>query len=157
MSYRIGYGEDIHALVTGRPLILGGVRIPFEKGLLGHSDGDALLHAIADAILGALGLGDIGKHFPPSDMSIKGIDSRIIVNKCVALMREAGYKIANLDCSVAAEAPRLAPHIEEMKKSIGALLDSENVSVKAMTNEGFDAVGKGLAIRAVAVVLLEKE
>ena len=159
MNIRIGYGEDIHALVKGRELILGGVHIPFEKGLLGHSDADVLYHAISDAILGSLALGDIGKIFPPSDPKTEGIDSGIILEKCFSMIREQGYRISNLDSSICCETPHLSKYISIMRKNIAKILEIpfEDVSVKAMTNEGFDALGEGKAIKAIATVLIYKE
>ncbi len=158
-DFRIGYGEDIHKLVAGRKLILSGVEIPFSKGLLGHSDADVVFHAVSDALLGALALGDIGKLFPSTDPATEGIVSSLIVEKCLSLVAEEGYRVHNVDVSIAAEEPRLAPYIDAMRAALAKTLktETENVSVKAMTNEGFDAVGKGLAIRAAAIVLLEKE
>ena len=155
---RIGSGEDIHLLVTGRKLILGGVEIPFEYGLLGHSDADALLHAIADAFLGALALGDIGQLFPPSDKTIEDIDSKIILKRCYDLVKEKGYHLINLDANVVTEAPKLKPYIIPIRESLARLLDVDIscVSVKAKTNEGCDAVGEKKAIRTNAVVLIEK-
>ena len=152
MSYRIGHGEDIHALVEGRKLILGGVNIPFEKGLLGHSDADVVYHALSDALLGAIAGGDIGQLFPTNDPLYDNLDSSIIV-------KEKGYKINNVDISIAAEKPHLMKYLDEMRENIAKLLETsiENVSLKAMTNEGFDAVGEGKAIRATAIALIEKE
>lgn len=159
MDIRIGYGEDIHRLVPERKLILGGVEIPFEKGLLGHSDADVLLHAISDALLGALALGDIGDLFPPSDPSTEGIASSEILRKCLSLTKERGYRLGNIDCSLLAERPRLAPYREKIRKQVASLLgtDIQNVSLKLMTNEGLDAVGAGFAIKAIAVLTLLKE
>lgn len=156
---RIGYGEDIHRLVPDRKLILGGIEIPSEKGLLGHSDADVLLHALSDALLGALALGDIGDYFPPSDPSIKGIDSRKILEKCLSLVRKRGYEIQNVDCSLTAEKPRLSPYRRKIRESLANLLETplDEVSLKLMTNEGLDALGQGLAIKAVALVLLSKK
>lgn len=156
---RIGYGEDIHALVAGRKLILAGVKIPYEYGLLGHSDADVVYHALSDALLGSLALGDIGKYFPPSDPTIKGISSDKILSFCYAKVEEKGYKISNIDICISAEKPHLAKYIDEMRKNIAKITRTsiENVSIKAMTNEGFDAVGEGKAIRATAVVLIDKE
>lgn len=156
---RIGYGEDIHALVVGRKLILAGVEIPYEHGLLGHSDADVVYHALSDALLGALALGDIGKYFPPSDPSIKDISSNKILSYCYMKVEEKGYKISNIDISISAEKPHLAKYIDEMRGNIAKITrtDIENVSIKAMTNEGFDAVGEMKAIKAVAVTLLDKE
>lgn len=156
---RIGYGEDIHPLVKGRDLILAGVKIPFELGLDGHSDADVVYHSISDALLGSLALGDIGKLFPPSDDSIKGIDSSLIIKECYRRVKEMGYRIVNLDVSISAERPKLAQYIVSMRFNIANLLETsiDNVSVKAMTNEGFDATGEGKAIRATTVLLIEKE
>lgn len=156
---RIGYGEDIHALVAGRKLILAGVEIPYEYGLLGHSDADVVYHALSDALLGSLALGDIGKYFPPSDPTIKGISSDKILSFCYAKIEEKGCKISNIDICISAEKPHLAKYIDEMRKNIAKITRTsiENVSIKAMTNEGFDAVGEGKAIRATAVVLIDKE
>ena len=153
---RIGFGEDIHRLVEGRPLILGGIEIPFGKGLLGHSDGDALLHAISDALLGALALGDIGAHFPPSDPSIEGIDSKKILAYCAEIARKKGYEIVNIDANVVTEEPKLRPYVDAIRVSIAATLGIEvaRVSVKAKTNEGLGPVGEGRAIRCNAVALL---
>lgn len=159
MSYRIGHGEDIHALVEGRKLILGGVTIPFEKGLLGHSDADVVYHALSDALLGAIAGGDIGQLFPTNDPRYDDLDSSTIVKKCFSLVKDKGYKIGNVDISVAAEKPHLMKYLDEMRRNIAELLETniENVSLKAMTNEGFDAVGEGKAIRATAIALIEKE
>ncbi len=155
---RIGHGYDVHRLVEGRRLILGGVDIPHKKGLLGHSDADVLTHAIMDALLGAAALGDIGKHFPDSDERYKGADSLMLATKVAALLREKGYRIGNIDATILAEAPKLAPHIPEMRKKIAAALGiSENtVSVKATTEEGLGFTGTGLGIAAHAVCLLEE-
>ena len=159
MSYKIGHGEDIHALVEGRKLILGGVTIPFEKGLLGHSDADVVYHALSDALLGAIAGGDIGQLFPTNDPLYDNLDSSIIVKECYRLVKEKGYKINNVDISIAAEKPHLMKYLDEMRNNIAKLLETsiENVSLKAMTNEGFDAVGEGKAIRATAIALIEKE
>ena len=159
MSYRIGHGEDIHALVEGRKLILGGVNIPFEKGLLGHSDADVVYHALSDALLGAIAGGDIGQLFPTNDPLYDNLDSSIIVKECYRLVKGKGYKINNVDISIAAEKPHLMKYLDEMRENIAKLLETsiENVSLKAMTNEGFDAVGEGKAIRATAIALIEKE
>lgn len=159
MSYRIGHGEDIHALVEGRKLILGGVTIPFEKGLLGHSDADVVYHALSDALLGTIAGGDIGQLFPTNDPLYDNLDSSIIVKECYRLVKAKGYKINNVDISIAAEKPHLMKYLGEMRENIAKLLEIsiENVSLKAMTNEGFDAVGEGKAIRATAIALIEKE
>lgn len=156
---RIGYGEDIHALKSDRKLILGGVHIPYEFGLDGHSDADVVYHALSDALLGSLALGDIGKYFPPTDESIAGISSSIIVSSCYKMLQEKGYHVVNVDISILAEKPHLAEYILQMRENIAHLLQTEieNVSVKAMTNEGFDAIGAKKAIKAVAVTLIDKE
>ena len=156
---RIGYGEDIHALTSGRKLILAGVHIPYEFGLGGHSDADVVYHALSDALLGSLALGDIGKYFPPTDESIAGISSGIIVSSCYKMLQEKGYHVVNVDISILAEKPHLAEYILQMRENIAHLLQTEieNVSVKAMTNEGFDAIGEKKAIKAVAVTLIDKE
>lgn len=156
---RIGYGEDIHALTSGRKLILGGVHIPYEFGLDGHSDADVVYHALSDALLGSLALGDIGKYFPPTDESIAGISSSIIVSSCYKMLQEKGYRVVNVDISILAEKPHLAEYILQMRENVAHLLQTEieNVSVKAMTNEGFDAIGEKKAIKAVAVTLIDKE
>lgn len=159
MDLRIGQGEDIHVLAENRKLILGGVEIPYSLGLLGHSDADVVLHALSDSLLGALALGDIGKYFPPSDSSIEGIDSGLIVKKCLTLIKEKGYRVNNVDIMVFLEKPRLSSYIETMKERIATLLEveTERVSVKCGTNEKMDAVGEGKAIRATSIVLLIKE
>ena len=156
---RIGFGEDIHRLVEGRPLILAGVHLPYEKGLLGHSDADVVYHAVSDALLGSLALGDIGQHFPDNEERTEGMDSSEIVKYCYRLIKEKGYGLGNIDIAICCEKPKLAPHILDMRKNLAALLeaDLEQVSVKAMTNEKLDAVGEGKAIRATAVVLIQKE
>lgn len=156
---RIGYGEDIHALKSDRKLILGGVHIPYEFGLDGHSDADVVYHALSDALLGSLALGDIGKYFPPTDESIAGISSSIIVSSCYKMLQEKGYYVVNVDISILAEKPHLAEYILQMRENIAHLLQTEieNVSVKTMTNEGFDAIGAKKAIKAVAVTLIDKE
>lgn len=154
---RIGLGYDIHALVAGRKLVLGGVAIPFEKGLLGHSDADVLAHAVADAVLGAAALGDIGRHFPDTDPAFKGADSLKLLAETVALAQKAGYAVVNVDATIVAESPRLAPFNLAMREGLaGAMsLSIDAVSVKATTNEGFGAEGKGEAISCQAVALLE--
>jgi 2-C-methyl-D-erythritol 2,4-cyclodiphosphate synthase len=154
---RTGIGYDIHALVEGRPLMLGGVEIPFEKGLKGHSDGDALLHAVSDALLGACALGDIGKHFPDTDPTYKGADSAGLLSRVVELLAKEGFAPVNVDANIIAQRPKLAPHIEAMRAMLAALLclPLDRVSIKARTNEGLDAVGRGEAIVTQAVVLVE--
>jgi 2-C-methyl-D-erythritol 2,4-cyclodiphosphate synthase len=158
MTFRIGEGWDVHALVPGRRLILGGVHIPFERGLLGHSDADVLLHAITDALLGAAGLGDIGKHFPDSDEKYKGADSVALLREAAQRVRMQGFKIGNVDSTVIAQAPRLTPHIDAMRERIAQALDVEpdQVNVKAKTAEKLGPVGQGLAIEARAIALLQR-
>ncbi|MFM6990389.1 MAG: 2-C-methyl-D-erythritol 2,4-cyclodiphosphate synthase [Rhodoferax sp.] len=158
-AIRIGEGWDIHALVEGRKLILGGVDIPHHKGLLGHSDADALLHAITDALLGAAALGDIGSHFPDTDAQFKGADSAVLLREVARRVRAKGYAIGNVDSTVIAQAPKLAPHIAAMRESIAHALslDVDQVNVKAKTAEKMGPVGEGMAIEARAVVLLRKE
>lgn len=154
---RIGHGYDVHRLVEGRELILGGVPVPYEKGLLGHSDADVLLHAIMDAILGALALGDIGKLFPDCDPAYAGADSWLLTRRVGELMREHGYSIGNIDATVIAQAPKLSPYIPAMRARIAAALDAETdrVSVKATTEEHLGFTGSGEGIAAHAVCLLE--
>lgn len=157
--YRIGHSIDIHRLVEGRKLILGGIEIPFELGLLGHSDADVLLHAITEAIIGALALGDIGKFFPDNDPKYKGIDSKILLNEIVKIMQQKNYEINNLDCLLIMEKPKMRPYIDIIRESIAKLLntDIENVNVKATTNEKLGEIGRGEAIQAHAVVMLRKK
>jgi 2-C-methyl-D-erythritol 2,4-cyclodiphosphate synthase len=156
MKFRIGEGWDVHALVTGRPLILGGVTIPYDKGLLGHSDADALLHAITDALLGAGGLGDIGRHFPDTDERFRGADSAVLLAEAARRVREQGWQVVNLDSTVMAQAPKLAPHIDAMRTRIAQILaiDPSQVNVKAKTAEKMGPVGEGRSIEARAVVLV---
>ncbi|AJE02017.1 2-C-methyl-D-erythritol 2,4-cyclodiphosphate synthase [Geobacter pickeringii] len=155
---RIGHGYDVHCLVEGRKLILGGVDIPWEKGLLGHSDADVLLHAISDAILGALALGDIGKHFPDTDPQYKGADSRKLLRHVMELAGRQGYRLGNLDATIVAQRPKLAPSIPEMRTNIAADLGAEldRVNVKATTTEQLGFAGRGEGIAAYAVVLMER-
>ena len=155
---RIGEGYDVHRLTENRKLVLGGVEIPYEKGLLGHSDADALLHALMDAMLGALALGDIGKHFPDTDERYKGIDSRELLRHTAALIREKGWKLGNADMTIIAQAPKMAPHILAMRENIAADLGThiDNISVKATTEERLGFTGSGEGIAARAVVLLER-
>jgi len=154
---RIGIGYDSHRLVPGRRLIIGGVEIPFEKGLLGHSDGDVLLHAIADSILGALGLGDIGKHFPDTDPKWKDASSIEILRQVVGIAKTGGFDISWLDSVIIAESPRLAPYMELMKDAISSSgIQRGLISIKAKTNEQMDAIGKGEGIAAYSVCLLAK-
>lgn len=156
---RIGHGYDVHRLVEGRPLILGGVKIPHEKGLLGHSDADVLLHAIADALLGAAALGDIGHLFPDSDPAYKGADSLILLQRVGTYLATEGYRVCNVDATVIAQAPKLAPHIRAMRGNIARALRLElsQVSVKATTEEGLGFSGEKLGIAAHAVCLIESE
>ncbi|MBE7367890.1 2-C-methyl-D-erythritol 2,4-cyclodiphosphate synthase [Ramlibacter pallidus] len=156
MNLRIGEGWDTHALVPGRRLVLGGVEIPYERGLLGHSDADALLHAITDAVLGAAGLGDIGRHFPDTDERFRGADSVVLLAEAVRRAREAGWTLVNIDSTIVAQAPKLAPHIEAMRTRIAQALDLQpgQVNVKAKTAEKLGPVGMGQSIEARAVVLL---
>ena len=158
MTIRVGEGWDVHALVEGRKLILGGIEIPYEKGLLGHSDADALLHAITDALLGAAGLGDIGRHFPDTDPRFKGADSGVLLAEAAARVRAQGWQIANVDSTIVAQAPKMAPHIPAMRERIAALLELtvEQVNVKAKTAEKLGPVGQGQSIEARAVALLTR-
>jgi 2-C-methyl-D-erythritol 2,4-cyclodiphosphate synthase len=154
---RIGHGFDVHALVMGRKCIIGGVDIPFEKGLDGHSDADVLLHAICDALLGAVALGDIGKHFPPTDMRYKGIDSRQLLKHVVNLVKDSGYVVSNIDATVMCEAPKLGPHTAMMCAYIAADCGVEvsQINVKATTTEKLGFTGRGEGIAAEAVCLLQ--
>jgi 2-C-methyl-D-erythritol 2,4-cyclodiphosphate synthase len=156
MNIRVGEGWDVHALIQGRKLIIGGVDIPFHLGLLGHSDADVLLHAITDALLGAAGLGDIGRHFPDTDERFKGADSVVLLAEAARRVREQGWQIGNVDSTVIAQAPKMAPHIAAMCERIAAALgiDAAQVNVKAKTAEKLGPVGQGLSIEARAVVLL---
>ena len=156
MDFRIGQGYDVHRLAGGRKLILGGVEIPYEKGLLGHSDADVLTHAVMDAILGALALGDIGQHFPDTDPAFEGADSVKLLKAVVQLVGQKGWKVHNLDATVAAERPKLAPYIGEMRVRLADAMKIpvERVSVKATTEEGLGITGKGDGMTATAVCLL---
>ena len=155
---RIGQGFDVHALVVGRKLIIGGVTIPFEKGLDGHSDADVLLHAITDALFGGAGLGDIGRHFPDTDPKFKGADSRVLLREAAKRVREAGFAVVNIDATIIAQAPKMAPHIPAMVKCIAedVGIAAGDVNVKAKTTEFLGFTGRGEGIAAEAVVLLEK-
>ena len=157
MSYRIGFGMDVHQLVEGRPLWLGGVLIPNNKGALGHSDADVLLHAICDALLGALALGDIGMHFPNTDASFKNIDSKILLQKTYSLIRDKNYSIVNIDSSLCLESPAIKKYSPAMKKVIAAILDikEEDISIKATTNEKMGFIGREEGLVAYATVLLK--
>lgn len=158
MDYRIGFSKDIHRLVENRKLIIGGVAVPFEKGELAHSDGDVLYHALAESILGALALGDLGKHFPDTSSETKDMDSGLIVSKVVSLMKEKGYGVNNVDIFVSLEKPKLKDYIELMRKNVASLLevDIDYVSIKAGTNEKMGPVGLGEAIEASSIILLKK-
>lgn len=153
---RIGQGYDVHQLVEGRPLILGGIEIPHHKGLLGHSDADVLLHTITDAALGAIAGGDIGKHFPDTDPEFKDADSRKLMTHIWQYVKEQGYELGNVDCTVIAQKPKLAPYIEQLRESIAGLLEADvsQVNVKATTNEKLGYLGREEGIAALAVILL---
>jgi len=155
-GFRIGQGIDAHRLVPGRPLIVGGVEIRHDRGLEGHSDGDVLLHAVADALLGALGEGDLGRHFPSSDPSLRGIASREILARVVAMSRERGFRVVNLDATVIAEAPRLAPHQGAMEAVVAEVLgiSREAVNLKVTSTDRMGAIGRGEGMAAIAVALL---
>ncbi|WP_066159676.1 2-C-methyl-D-erythritol 2,4-cyclodiphosphate synthase [Halalkalibacter krulwichiae] len=153
---RIGQGFDVHQLVEGRPLILGGITIPYEKGLLGHSDADVLLHTITDAALGAIGEGDIGKHFPDTDPEFKDADSAKLLTHVWELVKEKGFKLGNIDCTIIAQQPKMAPHIETIRTRIAELLEADisQVNVKATTTEKLGFTGRGEGIASQAVILL---
>ena len=157
-NIRVGEGWDTHALVVGRPLVLGGITIPHSHGLLGHSDADALLHAITDAVLGGAGLGDIGRHFPDTAMEFKGADSAVLLAEAMRCVRAAGWQVGNVDCTIVAQAPKLAPHIAAMQARIAEVLGVEpaQVNVKAKTAEKMGPVGEGRAMETRAVCLLVK-
>lgn len=156
MNIRIGHGYDLHKLVRNRALIIGGVNIPYEFGLLGHSDADVLYHAVMDAILGALALGDIGKHFPDNDTAFKDIDSGVLCKQVCKLMHEKNMRIGNIDVTVIAQRPKLSPYISDMRENLARVFDcnTDQINVKATTEEGLGVTGEGLAISAHAVVLL---
>ena len=155
---RIGFGFDVHQLSEDREFWLGGIKIPAAKGILGHSDADVLLHAICDAILGALALGDIGKHFPDTDQSFKGIDSKILLSKTIELISQKGYRIGNIDSSVVLQQPKIMPYADDMRKCIAELcqISIDDVSIKATTNEKMGFIGREEGIVAYAVVMLLK-
>lgn len=155
---RVGIGYDVHRLVAGRPLVLGGVTIPAERGLVGHSDADVAIHAIVDALLGAAALGDIGQHFPPGDPAYKDIDSRRLLARARALLDRHGWRAVNVDCTIVAEAPKLAPHAAAMRAALGETLgiDPDRVGIKATTNEGIGFIGRAEGIAALAVALIER-
>ena len=154
---RIGHGYDVHKLVEGRKLILGGVTVPYEKGLLGHSDADVLLHAVSDALLGAAALGDIGKHFPDTDEAFKNADSRVLLRRVIELISQKGYKVGNIDATVIAQAPKLAPYIETMKNNIAedCGVSADRINVKATTEEHLGFTGRKEGISAHAVCIIE--
>ena len=155
---RIGEGFDLHALVPGRPLVIGGVNIPHEKGLLGHSDADVLIHALIDALLGACGLGDIGQHFPDTDPKWHGVDSKVLLQDVYKLMNEAGYEVVNIDSKIIAERPKLSPYIPEMRRVLSDLVGAkvDQVNVKAKTSERLGAIGREECVVATVTVLLSK-
>lgn len=157
--FRIGQGFDVHQLTEGRPLIIGGITIPYEKGLLGHSDADVLLHTVSDACLGAIGEGDIGRHFPDTDPEFKDADSAKLMEYVWKLVTEKGYELVNADCTIIAQKPKMAPYIQQMKERIAELLDAspEQVNVKATTTEQLGFTGRGEGIASQAVVLLKKK
>lgn len=159
MDYRVGIGYDIHRLIEGRKLFLGGIEIPYLKGLLGHSDGDVLLHAVCDAVLGALGLGDVGEHFPDTDQRYLGISSIKLLEKVSALVEDNGFRINQLDSVVIAEEPNLSPFKKQIREKIAVVLkmSEKDVNIKAKTNEGLDAMGRKEAIAAYAVAIIIKE
>jgi 2-C-methyl-D-erythritol 2,4-cyclodiphosphate synthase len=159
MTYRSGIGYDIHRYVPGRPLMLGGVHIPHAFGLQGHSDADVLLHAVTDALLGAAGLGDIGEHFPDTDPAYKGMDSAVLASRAAALAKEKGFRIVNIDAVVVLQEPKLSPYKAQIASAVAKALGilPEQVSIKAKTNEGLDAVGAGQAVSSFAVALLARE
>lgn len=156
--FRIGQGFDVHRFGEGRPLMIGGVEIPYEKGLLGHSDADVLLHAVADACLGAIGEGDIGRHFPDTDAAFKDADSAALLAHVFQLVKQKGYKLGNLDCTIIAQKPKMAPYIGKMRETIARILEAENgqVNVKATTTEKLGFAGREEGIAAQAAVLLEQ-
>lgn len=157
--FRIGQGFDVHQLVEGRPLIIGGITIPYEKGLLGHSDADVLLHTVADAVLGAIGAGDIGKHFPDTDPEFKDADSAKLLEHVWSLVKSEGYSLVNADCTIIAQKPKMAPYIDDMRARIAELLEAtvEQVNVKATTTEKLGFTGRSEGIAAQAVVLLTRK
>ncbi len=157
--FRIGQGFDVHQLVEGRPLIMGGITIPYEKGLLGHSDADVLLHAVADACLGAIAAGDIGKHFPDTDPEFKDADSAKLLQHVWAIVKEEGYELGNIDCTIIAQKPKMAPYIDEMRQSIATLLEADitEVNVKATTSEKLGFTGRGEGIAAQTTILIKKK
>ena len=158
MSHRVGHGFDTHRLVSGRPLLLGGIVVPYDRGLEGHSDGDCVLHAVCDALLGAAAAGDMGQHFPSSDPRWKGASSRLFLEEVSRLLRDRGFVVENVDVTVVAQAPALAPHLGKMRETLVSLLglSQEAVSVKAKSTDGLGAIGRGEGIAAQAVALLRR-
>lgn len=156
--FRIGQGFDVHQLVEGRPLIIGGITIPYEKGLLGHSDADVLLHTVADACLGAIGEGDIGRHFPDTDEAFKDADSAKLLEQVWKMVKEQGYELCNADCTIIAQKPKMAPYVGEMRKRIAELLEADpsQINVKATTTEKLGFTGRGEGIASQVAVLLQK-
>ncbi|WP_257351149.1 2-C-methyl-D-erythritol 2,4-cyclodiphosphate synthase [Pseudalkalibacillus decolorationis] len=156
--FRVGQGYDVHQLVEGRPLIIGGIQVPYEKGLLGHSDADVLLHVVTDAILGAIGEGDLGKHFPDTSADFKDIDSKVLLERAFELAKKQGFLLGNVDATIIAQYPKMAPYINDMRSVIAKILDAnlDQVNVKATTTEKLGFTGRGEGIAAQAVVLLEK-
>ncbi len=156
---RVGMGYDVHRLVEDRKLIIGGVEIPHEKGLLGHSDADVLTHAVMDSILGAMAMGDIGKHFPDTDQKFKGADSLKLMEHVYEIMKEEGYVLGNIDCTIIAQAPRMAPHIPQMRENFARIMhtDIKNINVKATTEEklGFTGSGEGISAQSICLLLTE--
>ena len=157
-ALRMGHGYDVHRLVEGRPLVLGGVTVPYEKGLLGHSDADVLTHAVMDALLGAAALGDIGRHFPDSDETYRGADSLKLAACVAGLLAQNGYRIVNVDATLLAQRPKIAPYIEQMRANLAASLgvETEQINIKATTEEHLGFTGEGLGMAAHAVCLIEK-
>lgn len=158
MKIKVGLGFDVHQLVEGRDFWLGGIKIPHEKGALGHSDADVLIHAICDALLGAANLGDIGVHFPDTDVAFKGIDSKILLAKTLELITEKGWKISNIDCTLVLEKPKIKPYVLQMQQTLAQILkiDIEDISIKATTNETMGFIGRQEGVVAYAVTLLQK-
>lgn len=158
MMIRIGQGFDVHEFAEGRPLIIGGIKIPHSKGLIGHSDADVLLHTVTDAALGAIGKGDIGHHFPDTDEAFKDADSALLLQKVWALVEEEGYQLGNIDCTIMAQQPKMAPHIEDIKNRVASLLNAkpEQVNIKATTTEKLGFVGREEGIATLAAILLVK-
>ena len=159
VDYRVGNGYDVHRLVEDRSLIIGGVTIPYEKGLLGHSDADVLIHAIMDALLGAAAMGDIGQHFPDNDPQYEGISSLLLLEKTASLLKESGWSVGNIDATIIAQKPKMAPHIEKMRQNIASVLNigQDRINIKATTEEGLGFTGRGEGIAAQAAALIYKE